>query len=106
MSVTTRWSRERLCDLALAVVTGAYLVFAYLEGALRFGLPPVCPWLRVTGMRCLLCGSTRAIGSWLHGESVPVWSQLPALFWLACVAGALSVSLVRLAASKTWSGQA
>lgn len=89
------------CDLALAAVSGGYLAFAYVDRILDLGLPPICPWLLVTDTPCLLCGSTRAIGSWLHAESAPHWGHLAAILWLGFVVGQFVAALLRLSASRT-----
>lgn len=86
------------CDWALAALLSLYLAFAYLVVEYRLPYIPVCPFLLITGHRCPLCGSTRLIGAFLHGEVALEWAVLPSVMWFVFVLSALFVSVVRVAA--------
>jgi hypothetical protein len=86
------------CDWALAALSSLYLAFAYLAAEYHLPYVPVCPFLLITGWPCPLCGSTRIIGAFLHGDVLLGWSVLPALIWLACVLSVLVVAVVRVVA--------
>ncbi len=87
------------CDWALAALSYLYLAFAYLVVEYRFPYVPVCPFLLITGHPCPLCGSTRLIGAFLHGDVALGWTVLPSLIWFVFVLSVLFVSVVRVVAA-------
>lgn len=55
--------------LRLALLGGLGLAYAgYAWLAHGRDLPVLCPYRRLTGRRCPLCGGTTALGHLLHGE--------------------------------------
>ncbi len=50
----------------LRVLAGAYVLFAALAPLTR--LPSLCPFRRMTGFRCPLCGLTRATRALTRGD--------------------------------------
>ena len=91
-----------LCDVATASVSWLYLVFAYL--VVEYGSPyvPICPTRLFTGLACPLCGSTRLIGKYLHGDFATGLEHLPGLGWFLLVCYSGVASSVRLLAHKNW----
>ncbi|MBK7687090.1 MAG: DUF2752 domain-containing protein [Rhodocyclaceae bacterium] len=85
-----------VCDGALAGLSPLYLTFAYVVA--EYGLPyiPICPLFLATGTPCPLCGSTRMIGAFLHGDlSLSMWT-LPSLMWFAFVLSVAVMSIARV----------
>ena len=76
----------------------SYILFARVSS--RHALPVLCPFRRMTGMRCPLCGFTTATASLLHGDlraAVRAHPFAPAiivgvLYWYASA----SIALLRL----------
>ena len=85
-----------LCDAAGAAVAWLYLDFAYVVVEYGLEFVPVCPTRLLLGISCPLCGSTRLIGRYLHGEFAIGIGQLPGLVWFLFVGWAGMVASVRL----------
>jgi len=84
------------CDYILGGLSCFYLVFAFLVVEYKLPYMPVCPLLLVTRKPCLLCGSTRMIGGYLHGILEVNWNGLPPFLWFAFVLSVIVVSIVRV----------
>jgi len=89
-------SCEIACEYALSCLSAAYLVFAYIVVEYRLPYVPVCPFLFISGIPCPLCGSTRAIGGYLHGEFVVDWHAMPSIIWLSFIISIAVVSAIRV----------
>jgi hypothetical protein len=64
----TQTRRQRVqSGLLLAVVIGALAAVA-IRDPRTYGLGPLCPSLRLFGIHCPGCGSTRATHDLMHGE--------------------------------------
>lgn len=83
--------RPRRSAMRLVLLGGlalGYGAFAYVIPPRRF--PRLCPWYRLTGGRCPLCGLTTAIGLTLRGDvraarrAYPQWPAMVALGLLIC----------------------
>jgi Protein of unknown function (DUF2752) len=61
---------------SLRLLSAAYLVFAVIRAESKG--PVLCPFRRITGRRCPLCGLTRGIGLTLRGQPVRSVKQHPA----------------------------
>lgn len=52
---------------------------------LALGLPsPRCPFLAITGLPCVTCGSTRSVIALLHGDFLPALRWNPLAFVVLC----------------------
>ncbi|WIG59214.1 MAG: hypothetical protein OJF49_001961 [Ktedonobacterales bacterium] len=52
----------------LSVLYGAFALYAHGRSQQGRSLPVLCPFRRLTGHRCPLCGFTTATGHLLHGD--------------------------------------
>lgn len=79
----------------------AYASYAWLTHG--HDLPVVCPYRRLTGLRCPLCGATTALGHLLHGEPRAAFrahplappAMLAALIWYVYFAFATAAPSAR-----------
>lgn len=79
----------------------AYGSYAWLAHGRN--LPVMCPFRRLTGLRCPLCGATTALGHLLHGEPRAAFRAHPlappvalvALLWYLYSAFATAAPVVR-----------
>jgi Protein of unknown function (DUF2752) len=78
----------------LRSLAAAYALFAATAPLSR--LPSLCPFRRVTGKRCPLCGLTRATNALARGDvgEALALSPLAPLLWVAAV----------LALTRPWNG--
>lgn len=87
LTIQTRRSAARLA--LLLGLTMVYAAFAYVTSSRAF--PRLCPWYRITGAPCPLCGFTTATGLMMKGEprsalrANPQWPFITAglLAWYA-----------------------
>ena len=91
-----RHSVDFWCDVALACVGWLYLAFAYTIVALRIAHVNLCPFALITGVQCPLCGTTRFIGTLLHGHLSAESIYLRGLAWFAVILSVAVMSSVRL----------
>ncbi len=84
------------CDVALTIVTWAYLGFAYVGFERPILDIPVCPWALLTGFNCPLCGSTHFIGRLLHGFVDLEQINVVWLLWFVFVVGLAVFITVRV----------
>lgn len=71
----------------LRVLAGAYVLFAAIAPLRR--LPTLCPFRRMTGFRCPLCGLTRATRALTRGDignAVALHPFAPLLWAVAALA--------------------
>lgn len=89
---------------AASVVACAYLGYAWLVVAWPLAGPATCPWRTLTGARCPLCGSTKAIGQALAGSWGAVLHQPLALVWFVAVLSiaVAGASAAAMAIARKW----
>lgn len=75
--------RAALAAIALAVVAGAYVLYAHDPATSSFY--PGCALRATTGFDCPGCGSTRALHHLLHGRVATAFRYNPLLFVLGAV---------------------
>lgn len=86
--------RSRNCDMAIAILSWSYIVFAYMVVEYNIPYVPVCPFFLLSGFHCPLCGSTRLLGMYLHGiiDSQPPSFAVGAWIVFICVLAVISTT--------------
>jgi hypothetical protein len=104
--------RQRGGNVGLALVAWSYLAACASIRTWSNGAPRLCPWFLLTGFDCPLCGTTRAWGALLHGDTyaafqfnhwtpllLPLWVAFAVVVTIRSIApsseGALSISRAR-----------
>ncbi len=88
------FARMRVGSAALALLTGAYVAYAFVEAAPRapgVGALVLCPFRLLTGHPCPLCGATRAWHAALHGDWAAAFAAHPVAPLLLPIAIGLSL---------------
>ncbi len=87
------WSDPRCRAAGFAALLVAYCAYAVLLIMSESPYRARCPFLLLTGWRCIFCGMTRAVGSLLCGDWIGSWRlaplTLPVLGWMVFGIGVL-----------------
>lgn len=80
--------------VAMTIVVLSYLAFVGVQVRSSRALPSLCPFRRLTGMPCPLCGLTRAICLLFRGRAREAISRYPVA--IVCGILGLTAGVVRL----------